>query len=979
MSTLFCDIETRSTCDLEIAGAWRYAADPTTEIFCVGFAVDDDKPGIWTPDAPVPAEFAAAANDPDWSIVAHNAQFERAIATRILTPRHAWPAIPIARFRCTMTQALACALPGALESVAAILELPAKDAEGARLMKRMARPRRRRKCEDPDRVYWVDGPDLRVRLARYCLQDVELTRAIFRCLPALSAAELELFALDAAINERGFAVDVGLAIAARSMARAEREAINAELSALTGGTITSIDQVQRITAFVRDHGHRLQSLAKRSVAAVLAHDPGSKVERLLELRQHGARASARKLDRLLASVDSDGRLRGTLRFHGAATGRWSGRGFQPQNLKKAKTENIAAAVDAILAGDLEQVRGLGAPLMLAGEISRSIICAPAGRVLVGADFSAIESRVLAWLAGETWKLETYRAYDRTQDPTLEPYCVAASKVLRRPVTPDDTAGRELGKIFDLSFGYGGGLGAWRRFDASDTHSDAAVERFKTDWRRAHAATVKFWHALERAAHRAVQTGWQVELNDRFSFRMENGTLFLRLPSGRRLAYPEARVVPGKFEHTRQLRFKDNARGAWVDRDAWYGTLTENVVQAIARDLLAAAIQRLEAAGYPVVLHVHDEAVAEIAEGQRVEPFLQLMLELPDWAAGLPIAAKPWSGQRYGKTAAPAPALHEPAAPVEPASSAAHDHESDELEHDGDEHCVIPLRDLIGEPLIDGKVRCPFHEGDSTPSCHVYDDHFHCFACDAHGDHLDWLMQVEGLTEAAALEHLANWDGPVAPARAPAEDDTLIRALQLWDQAKPITGTPVIDYFTQRGIDVQALPPDVDQVLRFHARCPFGPGTSASCLLVLLRDIATDAPAGIHRIALPPAWAPGVKVERKLLGRWAAPRAAKLWPAASSLVVGEGLETVLAAATRVTYRGALLQPAWAAISAGAIGRFPVVPGVHRLIILVDNDPIGQADATHCVMRWSRAGHSAVKLTPKRRGADFNDLILPESVS
>src|SRR5262249_52467574 len=163
----------------------------------------------------------------------------------------------------------------------------------------------------------------------------------------------------------------------------------------------SIDQVQRITAFVRDRGHQLQSLAKRSVAAVLAHDPGGKVERLLELRQDGARASARKLDRLLASVDSDGRLRGTLRFHGAATGRWSARGSQQQNMKKAKTENIAAAVDAILAGDLEQVRALGAPLMLAGEISRSIICAPVGRVLVGADFSAIESRVLASLAGET--------------------------------------------------------------------------------------------------------------------------------------------------------------------------------------------------------------------------------------------------------------------------------------------------------------------------------------------------------------------------------------------------------------------------------------------------------------------------------------------------------------------------------------------------------------------------------------------------
>jgi DNA polymerase len=975
---LFWDIETRSTCDLEVAGAWRYAADPATEILCVGYAVDDGPVQTWAPGQPVPVEFTAPS-----TVVAHNVQFERAVAIRILQSRHGWPAIPIARHRCTMAMALASAMPGALESVAAILGLPPKDAEGAKLMKRMARPRRHRKGEDPDQIYWVDGPDLREQLHQYCKQDVELTRAIFRRLPTLSAAEQELWELDALINERGFAVDVALTLAARAVAREESAGINAEIAKLTGGAITSVNQVAKISAFIRDRGHQLKSLNKHSVAGVLAHDPGDEVQQLLELRQDGARASARKLDRLLHSVDTDGRLRGTLRYHGASTGRWSGRGFQPQNLKKTKLD-IGAAVDAIMAGDIDRIRALGAPLVLAGEISRGLIVASEGHVLMGADFSAIESRVLAWLAGEDWKTDTYRRFDATGDVALEPYCVTATRVLRRSVTPEDDEGRQIGKTCDLAFGYGGGLGAWRRFDTSDTYTDSEVERFKADWRREHAATVQFWHALERAAHRAIRTGQPVKFN-RFQLAMGDGTLFLTLPSGRRLAYPEARLVPGRFDGTRQIRCKDNAQGAWADRDAWYGTLTENVVQAIARDLLAAALQRLDAAGYRIVLHVHDEAVAEVPEGFGSESeFLELMLALPDWADGLPIAAKPWRGKRYakpGKVAA-TPENDRPGkvtgafprlgpcldAPLNDGFSVAR-------EDDGEserEEINVSLVDLIGQPLVDGKVRCPFHE-DGTPSCHIYPDHFHCFSCDAHGDHVDWLMQADGLSREQAIEQLANWDGPVAP-QSPVEDDTrtLKSALQIWQRAKPIAGTLAADYLTSRGIDLAMLPADVDQVLRFHGRCPFGSGTRRPCLVALLRDVATDAPAGIHRIALPTAWAPGVKVERQLLGRWPTPRAVKLWPATSSLVIGEGIETVLAAATRIPYRGAPLQPAWAAISAGALGQFPAISGIERLVLLVDHDEAGQANAARCAQRWRRTA-TVIKLTPGTPDADFNNVI------
>jgi DNA polymerase bacteriophage-type len=205
-------------------------------------------------------------------------------------------------------------------------------------------------------------------------------------------------------------------------------------------------------------------------------------------------------------VDADHRLRNSLRFDASSTG-LSGRGFQPQNLKKSETKDIDAAVDAVLSGNMARIRELGAPLTIAGDIQRSVIRAAAGHKLIAGDFSAIESRLLAWHANEEWKLKTYNDYDETGDPKLEPYCVLASQALKRPVTPDDEEARQLGKIYDLSFGFGGGLGAWRRFDPSDTYSDAEVESFKQEFRHTHRATVRFWRALEGAAHRVDPVDW----------------------------------------------------------------------------------------------------------------------------------------------------------------------------------------------------------------------------------------------------------------------------------------------------------------------------------------------------------------------------------------------------------------------------------------------------------------------------------------
>jgi hypothetical protein len=670
-----------------------------------------------------------------------------------------------------------------------------------------------------------------------------------------------------------------------------------------------------------------------------------------------------------------------LRFHASSTGRWSGSRFQPQNLKKPETHDLDAAVDAIMAGDMTPIRELGAPLTVAGDIARGIICAAPGHVLIGADFSAIESRVLAWLSNEKWKLDTYRKYDETGDRAFEPYCVMASKALKRTVTPEDEAGRGFGKTYDLAFGFGGGVGAWRKFDPSGTYSDAEIEGFKRAFRRDHPATFRFWHRLERHAHRCVGTRKPTSLGNFISFTMD-GTLFMTLPSGRRLAYPEASLVPGKFEDRRALRYKDNAKGGWADVDEWYGTLVENAVQATARDLLAAAMLRLEAAGYHIVLTVHDEIVCEVPEGfGSVEEFHRLMTELPEWAAGFPIAAKVWTRKRFAKSrgaAKPMPSAAPPIAPVTPAESVFNQQigfetgltdsfDIEEPEADEDGESTVPLNDLIGEPIEGGKVLCPFHN-DTTPSLQIYSDHYHCFVCGAHGDPLDWLMQVEGMEREEAKQHLAQWDGPIAPVITKDPEYTRAFALRLWDEAGPIAGTLAARYLTEtRRVNLTDLPADIDSVLRFHPRCSFGPGLRNPCLLALMRDVTTDAITGIHRIGLT---ADARKIDRRMLGRTGA---VKLWPAGPRLVVGEGIETTLAGALHFTHERAPLRPAWSLVSSEALRRLPILPGVERLIILVDHDEAGVMAAGSCTARWTIAGRTVVELTPEPKGADFNDLV------
>jgi len=998
MPTLYFDIETGSPRSLHEHGAWAYAACPDTRVWCLCFAVDDGEVQSWTLGDPVPDVFTAIAADPSgWEVVAHGIEFDRAIYEHILVARHIFPRLPLDIQHCSMSLALANAYPAELARLCSALEIEyQKDREGALLMRQMARPRKNRKGEKG--IHWVFDAAKLARLITHCAQDTRCCRAVWTHprLVHLTPSERQLQIIDAAINRRGVHFNRRFVENARDLSIRERTALNNNLSELTAGAVTSVDQTKRLLKYINKHGHNLTSVDRQSISAALAANPEEATRLVLEIRREGARASTRKFRRILAWGNDDDRLRGTMRFHGGAPGRWSGRGPQLQNLKRNDLNVPPNAIDAVLAGDREALAKHGPPLEVIGSISKAVLDAAPGHRLMKCDLSSIESRVLAGFAGETWKLAAYREFDRTGDTQLEPYCVVARKMLRKndrlaEITP---AERQIGKGGDLAGGFGGSVGAWRRLVPKDERSDDEIHADIRAWRQAHPKTVQFWRTLAAAARLAIRTGSEHKAGP-ITASYRNETLHLTLPSGRSIAYPEARLTPSKFEHAPpDIMFKDNSRGAWTDRRAWFGTLVENVVQGAAHDVLAAAIVRLEMQGIPVVLSVHDEVVIEVPLDSSLteDAFLALVLAPPAWAAEIPLACKVSSGTSYltpPDGTPPSMSGIEPYNDDEPYEDDLADWlpsvdlpkaSADKLEREdaasyvaGLEADVAPLWELTTLPLTDDhKISCPFHD-DPQPSCQLYADHFYCFGCGARGNRVDWLVQAEGLSESEAVNVIADWTGNGVGASATDREQKIDYALSHWQDAGPIAGTIAERYLSEtRGIETGRLPANTSDSLRFHPSCVFGPERHP-CLLALMRDPIDDRPIGIQRIGLARDGGRIVKVKRMALGCLGA---VKLWPANGQLVIGEGLETVLAASTRLAYDGAQLVPAWALISSGKLAVLPVLPDVQRLTVLVDHDPNGQGQAAAARLErtWRSAGRTVVQLIPDHPGEDFNDIVL-----
>jgi DNA polymerase len=640
---LFHDVETRSKVDLKAEGAFKYAAEPTTEALCVAYAVGDEPVQLWVPGDPVPMEFIAAANDTCWTIVAHNDAFERAISRHILEPRHGFPAIPIERRRCSMAAALALALPPGLDDVADALGLEhRKDAAGHRVMQLMARPKLG--------GGWFDDAERREKLYAYCRQDVEVERELYRRTAPLTSDEQALWQLDAKINERGLHLDGSLLNAAIQVAEAARRDINDELCALTGGDVDTIDKRDKLQRWLATHDCAVTDMQKGTLRRALTRKGiPPEARRAIELRLDGAHAAANKLETMRSWRNGDGRVRGAFRFHGASTGRWTSLGVQLQNLKRPETEDLGAAIAAVATGDLDQVRHISSqPMSVVGDVSRALICAAPGHRLITADFSGVESRVTAWVSGQQSKLDQWAKFDRTQDPADEPYAVLGHRL-----GFEGQQARALGKIADLAFGYMGSIGAWKKLaPADDASTEDQIKRHQQAWRNAHPDTVRFWRGIEGAAIYAIRKPGQTFVCKRVAFTYEGDFLRMRLPSGRQISYPFPKLITNNYGN-RAVSFMDYEQGRWVECrhgfGAYGGTFIENAVQAISRDVFAAAMQRLESAGYSIVLHVHDEICAEVPEGfGSAAEFLKLITTPPSWAEGLPIAAKTREGLRFAK-------------------------------------------------------------------------------------------------------------------------------------------------------------------------------------------------------------------------------------------------------------------------------------------------------------------------------------------
>jgi DNA polymerase bacteriophage-type len=675
MPLLIRDIETRSTVDLTDVGPFLYATHPKTEVLCLGYCVDEGPIQLWHPGDPVPRAYKDAASDKPWSwhVVAHNASFEMMIERHILGPRFKFPVPPLTRNVCTMAIANSLALPASLDKLVKAINLEhKKDVVGARVMKQLAKPRRSRKGEDPNAIYYYNDPERMLKLDTYCVDDVAATREVAYALPWLSDEEQDMWVLDQQINEYGFHFDQKLAIAAHKIANAAGPRIDAAITRLTNGQVTTINQVARLKQWLSQYA-QIDTLDKHDIDELLEMELPKPARDALLLRAQGAQAAVKKVDALLQRRCKDGRLRHAFVYHAAGTGRWSSRGAQVHNLKRPNTEDLEHAIEIIGRGDLDHaLANYETPLSVIGDLIRAMICAAPGHVLIGGDFSGIEARVTAWLADEHSKLDVFRAYDASTGP--DPYIIAAGNIFRvdaqsladavKREEPMAREQRQAGKAAELAFGFGGGIGAYRRFAPDTPLSDEEIEKVKNTWRATHPNIVKFWRKLDIAAWRAVRMKGVVQTcHQRVQFESDDQPfLWMTLPSGRRIAYPHARLMkiwmPKNSKKILEaswgeesLIFKDNSAGQWRDVRVWFGTLIENLVQGVARDLLAEAMKRVDAAGFNIVSHVHDEIVIEVPkrDAKRVMPeFARLMMQVPDWAEGLPIIAKPWTGHRYLK-------------------------------------------------------------------------------------------------------------------------------------------------------------------------------------------------------------------------------------------------------------------------------------------------------------------------------------------
>nr|DAT74921.1 MAG TPA: DNA polymerase I [Caudoviricetes sp.] len=644
MRKLSIDIETYSDIDLIKCGVYRYADSPNFEILLFAYSIDDGDISIidFTQGEKMPPVIRAALTSPDVIKTAYNAQFER-----VCLCKHLGIHLDAAQWYCTAVQAAELSLPSSLADVGTVLGLERqKMTEGKDLIKYFCVPCAPTKTNGGrTRNLPRHAPDKWELFKKYCMRDVDVERQIAEKLRnyPISESEHDLYVLDQQINDRGVLVDQQLAEQAIIMNRTQTAIATEEAYKLTG--LENPNSVAQLKDWLASKGIHTEELSKKTVQA-LSNETDGDIQKVLLLRLLMAKTSVKKYEAVTRSVCSDGRVHGMMRFYGAnRTGRWAGSILQPQNLPQNHLSDLSLARDVVKSGDFEFLSMLyrNVPNVLS-ELIRTVLVPKQGSRFVVADFSAIEARVLAWLADESWRLDTFRAGG-------DIYCASASKMFGVPVVKHGENGhlRQKGKVAELACGYGGSVGALKAMGALEMGiPEQELQGIIDDWRSANPNIISLWNDVGNAAMKVIKEKSYAKVGS-LGFIYKSGIMFVKLPSGRCLSYVKPKIGTNRFGGESITYMGINQAKKWDRLETFGGKLVENITQAIARDLLASAMLNVTAAGYNIVFHVHDEIIAEVPEGQgSVEEMCDLMARNPSWAGGLPLNADGYECEYYRK-------------------------------------------------------------------------------------------------------------------------------------------------------------------------------------------------------------------------------------------------------------------------------------------------------------------------------------------
>ncbi|WP_069648963.1 DNA polymerase [Caloranaerobacter ferrireducens] len=648
MRTLAIDIETFSSVDLTRCGVYKYTESPDFEILLFSYAFDDEEVTVidLAQGEKVPDEVMMALTDSAIIKTAFNANFERTCLAKyfnIPMPPNQW--------RCSAVHALTLGLPGSLEGVAKCLNLSQqKMKEGKALIRYFSVPckptkangERTRNFPKHDIEKWQNFKD-------YCKRDVEVERVIRKKLESypMIEKELRLWQLDQKINDTGVRVDKVLVDNAIKCDRAYQDKLLKEAIHLTG--LENPNSPAQLKEWLEKEGIKIESLSKEKVVELLEQTKNPKIKRVLELRQDMSKTSVKKYEAMDRSMCSDERIRGLLQFYGAnRTGRWAGRLVQIHNLPRNNMKDLSLARQLLKDGDYGTLELLfdSVPDLLSQLIRTAFIPSENSRFIV-ADFSAIEARVIAWLAGEKWRMDVFNSHGKI-------YEASASQMFKVPIESitKGSSLRQKGKIAELALGYGGSKGALIAMGALNMGlTEEELSELVSAWRKSNPNIVKLWWDLEMAAIKSVKEKSVVTMQYGLKFYYKNGMLFIRLPSGRNLAYVRPRIEIDERFNKEMLTYEGIEQGTKKRRrlSTYGGKLVENITQAIARDCLAEAMLGLDEAGYNIVFHVHDEVVLDVPNGiGSLEEVKEIMGRFIDWAPGLPLKADGFETEFYKK-------------------------------------------------------------------------------------------------------------------------------------------------------------------------------------------------------------------------------------------------------------------------------------------------------------------------------------------